>query len=237
MQQSPEPVTQTINRVIEKTVETVTQQPVQDIKDFISQKPTPQKDVVTVVVNQEDQTINAVAKNENSIARIHVNNKTQEFVTLGIVLNAAGDILVDKRMIDRRGTYLAYYGTRKIVVKSIIGTETPDFITLRIQGDNPNDFTPITFGDSNGLKVGQSVISLSGSQSTSVAIGEVNSLSTGKDGNFFAINTSVNPLNVLNGSVLLNLQGSVVGIKIFPTEDRTVFLPINILKAQIASAP
>lgn len=233
MQQAPEPVTQTINRVIERTVESVTQQPVEDIKNLITQKPTPAKDVVTVVVNQEDQSINAVAKNENSVARIYINNKNQEFVTMGIVLNTAGDILVDKRTVDRRSTYSAQYGSRKLLVKYGSGTETTDFIILKVQGENPNDFVPATLGDSNSVKLAQSVISLSGTRQTSVVVGEVASLGRGADGSLVSITTSVNPLNVLNGSVLLNLQGSVIGIKLYTAEDRTVFMPINSLKAQL----
>jgi hypothetical protein len=237
MQQSPEPVTQTINRVIERTVQTVTQQPVQEIKNLITQKPSsaPNKEVTTVVVNQEDESINAVAKNENSVARIFVNTKNQDFVTMGIVLNQAGDILVDKRLIDRRAAYIAYYGSNKFLVRYASGSESTDFIVLRIQGDNPNTFVPATFADSNSIKLAQSVISLSGSRQTSVSIGEVSSFIKGNDGSLSSIVTSVNPSNVLTGSILLNLQGLVVGIKIYTTEDKTTFMPSNNLKTQINS--
>lgn len=235
MQQSPEPVTQTINRVIERTVETVTQQPVEDIKNIITQKPstTPSKEVVTVVVNQEDQSINAVAKNENSVARIFLNTKNEEFVTMGIVLNQAGDILVDRRMVDKRSTYVGYVGAKRFLVKYGPGSETNDFITLKVQGENPNDFVAALLGDSNTLKLAQSVISLSGTKQTSIAVGEIESFGKNPDGTVSFIDTSVNPQNVLNGSVLLNLQGFVIGIKLFTTEDKTIFMPINSLKAQI----
>lgn len=235
MQQSPEPVTQTINRVIERTVETVTQQPVEDIKNIISQKPstTPSKEVVTVVVNQEDQSINAVSKNENSVARIVQNSRGEEYVTMGVVINQAGEVVVDKRMIDKRSTYIAYYGSRKFTVKSALDTEKTDFITLKIQGENPNDFTPASLGDSDTLKLAQSVISLSGSRQTSVAIGEVEYFGKNAEGNLISIDTSVNAQNVLTGSILLNLQGNVVGIRTSAFEDRTVFLPINNFKSQV----
>lgn len=238
MQQTPETVTQTINRVIERTVETVTQQPVQDIKNLISQKPStsPSKEVVTVVVNQEDQSINAVAKNENGVARIFLNNKTEDFVTMGMVVNQAGDILVDKRMVDRRTTYIGSFGQGKFPVKYSTGSETNDFIVLKIQGENPNKFTPATFGDSNNLKLAQSVISLSGLRQTSVTTGEIESLSKDAQGALVSINTSVNSQNVLTGSILLNLQGDVVGFRTSVSEDRTIFMPINVLKTQITPA-
>ncbi len=237
MQQAPEPVTQTINRVIERTVESVTQQPVQDLKDLISQKPSPSKEVVTVVVNQEDQSINAVSKNENSVARIVVNSKNEEFITLGLVLNQAGDIVADKRMVDRRTTYAAHIGLKKVLVKYASGSETTDFVILKVQGENSNDFIPAVLGDSNGLKLAQSVISLSGSKQTSVAIGEIESLNKSVDGNLISIDTSISGQNVLNGSMLLNLQGLVIGIKVFTQEDRTIFMPINTVKTQLAPPP
>lgn len=241
LQQSPEPVTQTINRVVERTVETVTQQPIEEIKDdiknIISQETEkPSKEVVTVVVNQEDQSINAVEKNENSIARIRQDSREEEFVTVGIVLNAAGDIVVDKRMVERRGAYIAYYGERKFKVESDASTETNDFIILKIIEENPNDFVPATLGDSSNVKLAQSVISLSGSGETSISTGEVTFINKDAEGTPLSIKTSVNPQNVLNGSVILNLSGSIVGIKVFVNEDRTVFMPINNFKNQI-SAP
>lgn len=235
MQQTPEPVTQTINRVIERTVETVTQKPVDEIKNIINQNNNTSKEVVTVVVNQEDQSINAVAKNENSIARIFTSTKSQDFVTLGIVYNQAGDIIVDKRMVDRRTTYDAYIAGVKYSVKYDYQTETDDFIVLKIQGEHPNNFAGAAFGDSNSLKLAQSVISLSGSRQTSITTGEIESLNKDSSGSLLSINTSVNGQNVLNGSALLNLSGEIVGIKVYTSEDRTVFMPINTLKAQLSS--
>ncbi len=238
LQQAPEPVTQTINRVVERTVETVTQQPIEDIKDdiknIINQEANqPSKEVVTVVVNQEDQSINAVAKNEESIARIKKNSREEEFVTLGVVIKNTGDIIVDKRMVERRGEYFAYYGSRKFKVQADSSTETNDFITLKIKEENPGNFTAASLGDSNSLKLAQSVISLSGSTQTSISTGEISALSKNSEGVPTIIKTSVNPQNVLNGSVLLNLSGSIIGIKIFTTEDKTVFLPINSFKNQV----
>lgn len=237
LQQSPEPVTQTINRVIERTVETVTQQPIDDIKEEIKNAlskdlpTTPKKEVVTVVVNQEEQSINAVQKNENSIARLYVDNKDAPFVTMGIVMNTKGDVLVDKRMIEKRATYNAVYGTRTFPVKFAQGSETTNFVVMNIQGDNPNDFTVATFGDAQTLQPVQSVISLSGSRQTSVSVGEVVTLNKDAEGKVVTVKTSVDPSNVLIGSVLLTLNGSIVGIKTALYEDKTVFMPINAISA------
>lgn len=232
MQQAPGPVTQTINRVIERTVETVTDKPVVDeIKDLIN--PEPKKDVVTVVVNQEDQSINAVEKNENSIARLVFNNSSEEFVTLGMVLNQAGDILVDKRMINARTNYKVMYAQGVYSVKIDNSFGSSDFAIYKINGENPNNFSGANLGDSSSIKLAQSVISLSGSDATSVSVGEVTSLNKDSEGNLNSIKTSVNSNNVLSGSVLLNLSGSIIGFRTNSTEDKTIFVPINIIKNQL----
>lgn len=232
MQQSPEPVTQTINRVIERTVETVTDRPVvEEIKEIIN--PEPKKDVVTVVVNQEDQSINAVEKNEKSIARLVTNNSNEELATLGIVLNQAGDILVDKRSINPRTNYKVKYAQGTYPVKIDTSFESSDFAIYKISEENPNNFSGANLGDSNSLKLAQSVISLSGATSTSVSVGEVMSLNKDSEGKLNSIKATVNANNVLTGSVILNLSGAIVGFRISSIEDRTVFIPINTIKSQL----
>ena len=234
LQQTPEPVSQTINRVIERTVESVaSNEPIEQIKSIITNTPAPDKEVVTVVVNQEDQTINAVTKNEGSIARIYTSSRSSEFVTLGVVLNKEGDIAVDKRMVSKILDYTAQYGARSFPVRYKASSETDDFVVLRIEEGSPNDFVPASLGDSSGLRLAQSVISLSGSGNTSVSTGAVTSLATASDGSISAIRTSVDANNVLNGSVLLNLQGLIVGIKTFDSDGRTTFLPVNAFKTQV----
>jgi hypothetical protein len=237
MQQSAEPVTQTINRVIERTVESVvSQEPIEGIKNIISSAQNPEKEVVTVVVNQEDQTINAVTKNESSIARLYTNSKATEFVTMGVVLNSAGNIAVDKRMVGKIQDYTARIGGQTYTVTYKSGSETADFIILEIEGESPGNFVPATFGDSSGLKLAQSVISLSGSSDTSVSTAAITSLPASADGSLLSIKTSVDPANVLNGSVLLNLQGSIVGIKTAVSGDKTTFMPSNAFRAQIPAS-
>ncbi len=234
MQQSPEPVTTTINRVIERTIE-IANQPVEDIKNIITDTPPsqPKKEVVTVVVNQEEQSINAVAQNEQSIVRLTTNNSSADFVTLGVILNQAGDIVVDRRRVDKRTVYRASYGSRTFPVSFVGGADTADFLVLSIEGDNPKDFTPATFGSSDSLRLAQSVISLSGATQTSISTGEITSLNkTGES--LSSITTSVDPLNVLTGSVLLNLSGSIIGIRVANIEDKTVFMPIKTLINQLS---
>jgi hypothetical protein len=231
LQQAPEPVSQTINRVIERTVETVTQQPIEEIKNIVT--PEPQKEVVTVVVNQEDQSINAVEKNEKSLVRLVTNNSGEEFIALGVVLNQAGDIIVDKRSVNTRAFYKAQYAQGTYEVQFDQTFQNADFAIFKIRNENPNNFNGAVFGDSNNLRLAQSVISLSGSDSASVSIGEISNLTRDIENSLTSIKTSVSAQNVLPGSMLLNLSGAIIGFRVNIFEDRTVFIPINILKKAI----
>lgn len=237
MQQVSEPVTQTINRVVERTVETVTQQPAEELRNILSQEPQAQtpveKETVTVIVNQEDKTIDAVEKNENSIVRIMRNTSTETFVTLGIILNKEGDVLVDKRSINTNVAYKGIFSSGSFTLRADDSFSNSDFAIFKISEDVEATFIPMTWGDSNNLKLAQSVISLSGSSANSISIGEIVKLNRDSEGVLSSIQTSVNTNNVLTGSVILNLNGSVVGFRGSAPEDRTVFIPINKLKTEL----
>ena len=155
---------------------------------------------------------------------------------MGIIVNSAGNIVVDKRMVSKVAEYTVRLGTQSYVVRYKSGSETADFITLEIRGDSPGNFVPATFGDSSTLKLAQSVISLSGSRDTSVSTASVTSLPTTTDGAITSVKTSVDPTNVLVGSVLLNLQGSIVGIKTAAVEDKATFMPANVFRSQIPAS-
>ena len=242
MQQTSEPVTQTINRVVERTVETVTQQPVEELRNILSQEPREpreqtstqsERETVTVVVNQEDRTIDAVEKNQQSLVRIVRDNQVGDFVTLGIILNKEGDVLVDRRAINQNAAYRGVYARGEFLLRIDNSFSNQNFAIYKITENTEANFTPMTWGDSDGLKLAQSVISLSGSQSNTVSIGEVTGLNKNSEGNLTSIQTSVNPSNVLTGSAILNLSGAVIGFRGSTPEDRTVFVPINRLKAEL----
>src|SRR6185295_13668801 len=59
LQEAPVEVTQTINRVVERTIEKVAPAEGQ-----------PEKTVTTVVVNEEDRVLDSISKNEKSIVRL-----------------------------------------------------------------------------------------------------------------------------------------------------------------------
>lgn len=245
LEQAPEPVTQTINRVVEKTVERII--PPEE-GDGTSVTKTPEKEVVTVVVKDEDLTIGAVNKNSKSLARIYQKNGTTEtFIGLGIIFDNQGRVVTDASIIQKTGRYSVVYSSGKYNMS--VGYREPNdpYAILKIaDGQNaPTDFSSATFADSQNLKLAQSVISLSGVNSNTVATGIVTNLITGsgvlKDAQVTAdskpveqlklIETSVDRTNILLGSVILNLQGEIIGARINNDLARiNTFTPSNNIK-------
>lgn len=227
--QSPEPVSQTINRVVEKTIERVVESPQEN-------NTPPERIVETVVVNQEDLTVEAVAKNSRSLVRIfnEDRNGTRTFLGLGVVVSESGNVVTENTVTGSNklvGVFAS--GEFELEVSSTLGS----FKLLKVKEVGEQKFSPATLADSQNLKLAQSVILLSGRQNNVVSSGIINDLITSSSGedasvsSISSINAGVDVNKVLIGSILLNLQGDVVGIKIGSgTADNANFLPSNALK-------
>jgi hypothetical protein len=245
MEQSPEPITQTINRVVEKTVERIIPP---DEKDGVSVSKDGEKEVVTVVVKDEDLTIGAIDKNSKSLARIYQKiGNTETFIGLGIVFDNQGRVVTDSFIIQKSGKYIVNYEKGKF--NMTVGYREPNdpYAILKIaDGQNaPTDFVPAKFADSQNAKLGQSVISLSGINSNTIATGIISNLITSSGAltdsqitsstqpaeQLKAIETSVDRSNVLLGSIILNLQGEIIGARINADPLKTnTFTPSNNVK-------
>jgi hypothetical protein len=243
LEQAPAPVTQTINRVIEKTIETITPQ---DNTDTSNKNQT--KEVTTVVVKDEDLTIGAVSKNSKSLVRIYQKiSGVDTFVGLGIIFDKSGRIVTDASIIQKNGKYSAVYSAGKYVMSVGYRELNDPFAILKIADDQnaPVDFSPANFADSQNLKLAQSVISLSGINSNTVATGIVTNLVTSSGvltgaqvpadakpvEQLKTIVTSIDTNNILLGSMILNLNGEIVGARIGGDPVRlNTFTPSNNIK-------
>jgi putative serine protease PepD len=242
LEQAPAPVTQTINRVIEKTIETITPEPDPDNTTTVK---TPTKEIVTTIVNNEDLTIEAVSKNSRSLARIYQKNGSEEiFIGLGIVFDNIGRLVTDASVIQKNGKYIAVYQSGKYNLVPVYRELNDPYAILKIADDQnaPTDFSPASFADSQNLKLAQSVISLSGIKTNTVATGIITNLESVSGAlqkeeiapnaqpnqQFKLIETSVDKSNVLLGSIILNLKGEIVGVRINNDLNRlNTFTPSN----------
>jgi len=232
LEQAPEPVTQTINRVVEKTVERVV--------EVEGEKPgTVETIIETVIVKEEDLTIEAVNKNSRSLVRIFsVSGTTETFVGLGIVTSESGEIISDSQNLNSDTNYVGKFQTGDFPLELVSREANNPFAKLKATSEST--FSPASFSNSQNLKLGQSVIALSGQISNSVSTGIVTSLITSAGSidetesgsesieEVISIETSVNGNKIIVGSILLNLQGQIVGAKINGDPlDTTSFMPAN----------
>jgi hypothetical protein len=232
MSQGSQPVTQTINQVVEKTIERVVPPTDKELSLF-GTKQSKEKEIVTVVVNQEDAVMSAVEKNANSIARISSKDPatgTDVFVTLGIVIDNKGTILADARAINQNFDYTARYNKGTFNLK-FEKADTNGAILSISDSRYPSDFSAVTFGDSGNLKIGQSIISITGSINNTALPGTITTITPAVDSLPIQIDTNLNE-GVSLGSIFVNLKGEIIGARIGTVgESRSVFTPSNAIKS------
>lgn len=219
--EAPPTVTQTVNRVVERTVETIVPQ---QTRDVVTRE-------VTVVVQEEDLVIEAIANNEPSLVRIfRVSGEEKVFVGLGLLLDKDGLIATGK--LDTAGGLFFEAvlpdGSISKINSTLNTTHFSFFKTEQVPGDSV--MKPAVLANSDSLQLGQTVIAMRGDSKTSVSIGRILSLSRNEEGavsKFSSIETDI--FNNESLSPIVNLKGEVVGLN---SIGGSIFIPINVLKAE-----
>lgn len=245
LDQSPQPVSQTINRVVERTIEKV----VDPVVDTVKNETRPVERVVeTVVVNQEDLTVDAVSKNEKSLVRIYGHDRFGKrfFAGLGVVFSNDGRIITSASVADLSNTFEADYteGNFKL---NVVGAPSQGIAVFSPTNTQEGQtFSSATFGNSQNLKLAQSVISLSGQNTNTVSTGIITGLessegaitnlqtssSTNPTVTISVINTSISPETITRGAMLMNLKGEIVGLRVAGAINGS-YIPSNIIKSII----
>jgi S1-C subfamily serine protease len=243
LQEAPLEVTRNINRIVEKTIETVTTP---------SSITTPgQKEVTTVVVKEEDLIINSIDKNIKSIVRINEKDAmlgTSSFYGIGLVANSNGLIVADRKTVIVGNTYIAKMndGTEFTLIPQDVDKQTNFILFKSIIPEKTTEntkissyvFTPATLSDQEP-KLGQTLTSLGGEVNNSVSVGRVVSLDTKESGTGTStvkylsnINTDLPTTNLVDGSPVFNLSGEVVGVELASNNPKS-FTPISVLKKEL----
>lgn len=235
LSKAPVEVTQTINRVVEKTIERVVTEPGE-----------PERVVTTVVVNEEDRVIDAISKNEKSIVRMKtIGADGSEVVSgLGLVVHNDGTIVMDIRSYSSNLSYsIQFYDGRTLPSGKVYVDNAKGLVFIKTsipQSVTPKPtFTPAVLGNSDVLKIGQTIVAISGRESNSVTIGRVRQLNTTEDKKIVTgISSDILVSRSTPGSSIINLSGEVVGIEAPVTEGETRFsyIPVNSIKTALQKA-
>lgn len=252
MNQAPVGVTQTINRVVERTIQTVV--PSTNSNQTIVKE--------TVVVNTDDQIVGAVAKNSKSVIRIYRTNidpgsglEAMIFVGIGVVVTDDGILATDNSLISSGGKYFTTTDDGKLhdlTVLRATGGEQIALLKIKSDDKNPVSLTKVVLPSRGDIKLGQSVVYIGGQTKNIVATGIVSSLTT-KDIKsdtsatstassttqtvITAIETSIPENNFITGGLLLNLSGELVGIKsVYMDSAKTdLFTPYSSIKSALSA--
>lgn len=222
-------VTQTVNRVVERTIEKVVPGPSGTTKE------------VKVVIKEEDLIMSAIEKTSKSLVRIKNSasaDSAETFQALGLVMNKDGLIATDKKNFVQGGSYQVVMGDGTIFPASVVSINDASGIAfLKVSlGDKKYTFVPVTIGNSDNLKLGQTIISIGGKDRNSVSIGNISDLSysdsaTNGGKTVTSIETQIALKDGADGGPLLNIDGDIVGIKLEGTDVKSgVYMPINALK-------
>ncbi|MCG2694896.1 S1C family serine protease [Candidatus Parcubacteria bacterium] len=255
MDQAPPAITQTIHKVVEKTVENVI--------------PNNQTAIVkneVVIVKEQNLIADAIEKNSKNIAKIYKKTeKGEDFVGFGIVVDKSGIIATDPSIIVDGEIYSASIGDKKVSLKVFPFDKNSRILYLKAVDSEEGIFKSIfkapVFIGSESLRLGQSVIAIRGGKSIEVTTGIVSGFAeedikaepvvetTGKIENttsavkieekvkeeiktiVWGVKTNIPADDIIPGAPLLNLNGDIIGISALPKSNTFTF--INISKEDI----
>lgn len=215
---APAPVQQVVNRVVERTVERV----VPEEKEDEDQKP-PEKEVVTVVVKEEDLVTGAVDQVSKSVARVYVKG-TDEFASLGVAVGPRR-VLVDAEMVALEGEYDVSVGGAARVLARVL-REQGGFALLEIAPASPDLAAP-QFATPDALKLAQSLIAVAGRTSPAVATGALVSVSRDDAGAVTSVQASLSGAEILPGTPVANIRGEVIGLRLAAAGEVGTFVPVS----------
>ncbi|HEV3244988.1 MAG TPA: trypsin-like peptidase domain-containing protein [Candidatus Paceibacterota bacterium] len=210
MQQAPPAIAETVNRVIENTIETVATSTRGQAATIVS---TQQK---TIIVNEADLIAQAVKGIAPSVVKIYSADTDQpQFLGLGVVTNASGTVAADIGALgDRPDATVVLQGGTK--VRSFVTSRDPSSGLLYL---TPGTSTPQVAWTAAPRAVsdpvlGAVVVSIFGQSNAQIAQGIVTELIPADESTKIpeAIVTSIDPSFIQDGSVIIDTNGNVVGV-------------------------
>jgi len=183
----------------------------QNSKETINNKIVSEESVVIDVVERVGPSIVSISYLEDVFA------EEGDPIGSGVVVSSEGLIITNKHVIeDEEGSYevILQDGSRHKVVE-IVRDKSKDLALIKI---NTSGLTPVNFGDTNTIKLGQKAIAVGNALgfSNTVSVGIVSGLSREVEvegemfKNLIQTDAAINPGN--SGGALLNSNGDLVGV-------------------------
>jgi putative serine protease PepD len=180
----------------------------------------PQSSLSSLSVNNGNQLAAVAAKVAPSIVTITTTGANEEALGSGVILNPTGLILTNNHVVAAtQGTTTVTLSTGKTVAARVVATDTTHDLAL-VQASNVSGLTPVTFGSSDTMAVGDTVLAfgaplgLSGTVTSGIISALNRSVNTGTEtlSGLLQTDASINEGN--SGGALVNTAGQVIGINV-----------------------
>lgn len=221
LEQAPPIVTQTVNRVVQNTIEKVVPQE-------------GGKTVETVIIKEEDLVVDAVGQSAKSLVAIreYVDGQEGAFLGVGFFVSKDGLVLTDAAGISDTGQYAVLSNgasyPAEVAAKDEKGFAILKIVPVKNEQGNFKSFSSAVFGDSSSLKIGQTVVSPSSPDgiSLNVAKGTISRAQedAGAPGVIATISLAMNLGKASSGAPLLDTEGAVIGIVLIRDSEPEVVL-------------
>jgi hypothetical protein len=211
MEQAPPAITQTVNRVVERTIEKVAPE------SLAASAASPE----TVIVRESDLLASAIQRVSPSVVRLftpgrdEAGNDAQLFIGLAIVADANGVLIADAGTPD--GTLTALRSDGVSVPVNVIARPSGSNL-IRLQAATTNEknekisWKPVTFAQKEA-SLGASVVTIGGRTSVKIGKGVIIGTSAyGNDNPSGIIETDIPADSFAAGSPLIDADGAVIGI-------------------------
>ncbi len=223
LQVAPTNVTNTINRVIEKTIEQTTPATSSNNKGVQT----------TVIVKEDDLIVDAIARYKDAQVKISVGKNLDalvvDVITVGFVGGPDKLIVADGRTIEAGKKYIGSFGTNSRLALELLSNEQ-GIAVFRFAPASPMPTIPasLTIADINTIKIGQTLIFYSESISKVLkriasSLTRATTSGTGKKTDQGSITLNDDISGDFIASPALTLDGEVAGIAVL-SPDGTIKL-------------
>jgi putative serine protease PepD len=159
------------------------------------------------------------AKVSPSIVTITVESANQQALGSGVVLTSNGLILTNNHVVSSPGTISVRLSTGKTVPARVVATDITHDLAL-VQATGLTGLTPVTFGTSSNVAVGDTVLAfgaplgLSGTVTSGIISALDRSVNTGTEklSGLLQTDAAINEGN--SGGALVDTSGKVIGINV-----------------------
>jgi hypothetical protein len=196
--QAPPGVTETINHIVERTIQTIVP----------SATSTPSS-TQTVVVKEDDLITGSIASAMQKTGRVFGGAATTSPV-VGLAAEIAPGILVTDSAITSKDTLVSIGGVNALFA---VSRTLPDIgiAVLSPEATSTVLGAPFTVGDTSAVKLGSTVTAVLGISNERVAIGSVSAVYSLASVSLRAIDTTLDASSI-TGAPLVNIFGDLVGI-------------------------